>query len=394
MNKTTDIIVIGGGVIGSACAYYLAKEGQRVILIEKNDLASGASGACDQDIILQSKNPGIHLELALASAKMYPDLAQELDYDIEYENYGGMILIETPYELKIMEEFVIRQKALGLEVEILDYKEALKLQRGLSPHIVSFTYSPQDAHVNPIRLNLGFALRAQKHGAEILLATEITDVLVKNDHIEGVKTSKGIIYAPIVINAAGAWAPIIAKMVGQDLPIEPRRGQIVVTEAVPRLIMGDVLSAQYIAAKYNPSLNQNEASLSKKLGVGLSLSQTKKGNILIGATREFVGYDTRNTREGIREILKNAVRLIPVLKDINIIRTIAGLRPFTPDGLPILGPVNQLQGLYVAAGHEGDGIALAPLTGKIMTQLIIDGKSSLDVSALSPQRFSLNNAAK
>ncbi|KJS86998.1 MAG: FAD-dependent oxidoreductase [Peptococcaceae bacterium BICA1-8] len=394
MNKTTDIIVIGGGVIGSACAYYLAKEGQRVILIEKSDLASGASGACDQDIILQSKNPGIYLELALTSAKMYTDLALELEYDIEYENHGGMILIETPEELKVMEEFVTRQKALGLEVEILDYKEALKLQRGLSPHIVGSTYSPQDAHVNPIRLNLGFALGAQRYGAEILLGTEVTDILVKNDCIEGVKTSKGTIYAPIVINAAGAWAPIISKMVGQELPIEPRRGQIVVTEAVPALVMGDVLSAQYIAAKYNPDLSQKETSLAKKLGVGLSLSQTKKGNILIGATREFVGYDTRNTRVGIREVLKNAVRLIPTLKDINIIRTIAGLRPYTPDGLPLLGSIDQPEGFYLASGHEGDGIALAPLTGKIMAQLIIDGRSTIDISALSPQRFSLNYAAK
>ncbi|KJS19964.1 MAG: FAD-dependent oxidoreductase [Clostridiaceae bacterium BRH_c20a] len=394
MNKTTDIIVIGGGVIGSACAYYLAKEGQKVILIEKNDLASGASGACDQDIILQSKNPGVHLELALASAKMYTDLALELDYDIEYENYGGMILIETPDELEIMEEFVARQKALGLEVSILDYKEALKLQRDLAPHILGSTYSPQDAHVNPIRLNLGFALGAQRYGAEILLATEVTDILVKNDRIEGVNTSKGIIYAPVVINAAGAWAPLIAKMVGQELPIEPRRGQIVVTEAVPPLVMGDVLSAQYIAAKYNPELTQNETSLAKKLGVGLSLSQTKKGNILIGATREFVGYDTRNTREGIREVLKNAVRLIPALKDINIIRTIAGLRPYTPDGLPLLGPIVQPEGFYLASGHEGDGIALAPLTGKIISQLIIDGKSPIDINALSPHRFSLNCAAK
>ncbi|MDK2822780.1 MAG: hypothetical protein PWQ67_1040 [Clostridia bacterium] len=387
MNQKADVVVIGGGVIGTAITFYLSQRGQKVILIEKNDLASGASGACDQDIILQSKNPGIHLQLALASSQMYKTLEKELDYDIEYENTGGMILIETPEELKIMEDFVNRQKALGLQVEILNYKEALRYQRGLSNHLVGSTYSPQDAHVNPIRLNLGFAQAARRYGAEILLETEITKIKVKNNQIEGLETNRGTIYTPVIINAAGAWAPSIGRMIGLKIPIKPRRGQIVITEPVPPFVMGDVLSARYIVAKYNPELYNNSESAAVKLGVGLSLSQTRKGNILIGATREFAGYDITNTRTGIKEILKNATRLIPELKEMNIIRAIAGLRPYTPDGLPLLGPVNGLNGFYLAAGHEGDGIALAPITGKIIADLITDGKTFMDVTALSPNRF-------
>jgi sarcosine oxidase subunit beta len=118
----------------------------------------------------------------------------------------------------------------------------------------------------------------------------------------------------------------------------------------------------------------------------LSLSQTEKGNILIGATREFVGYDAQNTREGIREVLKNATRLVPGLKEMNIIRTMGGLRPHTPDGLPLVGYLDGLTGFFMAAGHEGDGVALAPITGRMGADLICDGKTVMDISALNPNR--------
>jgi sarcosine oxidase subunit beta len=128
--------------------------------------------------------------------------------------------------------------------------------------------------------------------------------------------------------------------------------------------------------------------------VGLALSQTKKGNILIGATREFVGYDTRVTYDGIKEILKNAARLVPALKELNIIRVMAGLRPYTPDGLPLIGWVNGLEGLFIAAGHEGDGIALSPVTGKVVAGLICDKSSFVDMAPFDPNRFELREAGR
>ncbi|MDI3534043.1 MAG: hypothetical protein PWQ82_408 [Thermosediminibacterales bacterium] len=391
MKKTSEIVIIGGGVIGTSIAYYLTKRGKEVVLIEKNDLASGASGACDQDIILQSKNPGIHLQLAMKSAEIYKTLEAELEHPIEYENTGGMILIETQEELEIMKDFVKRQQQIGLEVEILDLKQARKLQPGLSHHLVGSTYSPQDAHVNSIELTLGFAKAARKQGAGIMLHTEVVGIKQRNGRIQGVKTSRGDIDCEIVINCAGAWAPKIAEMIGLTIPIKPRRGQIIVTEEVAPYVMGDVLSARYIVAKYNPDILKNSSDPGIKLGVGLSLSQTQKGNILIGATREFVGYNTDVTRTGLKEILKNATRLVPGLKGMNIIRMFAGLRPYTPDGLPIIGPVEGIEGFFVAAGHEGDGIALSPVTGKIVSDLIVDGKTFMDVSRLALERFTKNN---
>lgn len=384
-----DIVIIGGGVIGTSIAYNLAKRKKKVILAERYDHAAGASGSCDQHIILQSKNPGIHLEVALASAEMYKTLEQELDAVVDYHQDGGMILIENEDEMKVMVDFVARQKKIGLDVEILDRKDAAKRQRGLAEHLVGATYSPQDAHIDPFKMNLAFARAARKHGAEILLETEVTGMIMKGDRVEGVKTNKGDIFADLVINAAGAWAPLVGEKIGLNLPIKPRRGQIIITEPVPNFIIGDILSAQYIVAKYNPDLLAKSGSKAAQLGVGLAVSQTVKGNILVGATREFVGYDVTNTREGIKEVLKNAARLIPGLQQMNFIRVMSGLRPYTADGLPLIGHVKGMEGFFMAAGHEGDGIALSPVTGRIVADLICDGKTFMDVSAFDANRFVL-----
>ena len=387
MKKSADVVIIGGGVIGTSIAYYLSKQGIKAILLEKDDLASGSSGACDIDIILQSKNPGIHLQLAMESAKMYKNLTDELDFNIEYKTCGGIILIENEDQFKIMKDFVKRQKAIGLQVKLLDLKEASEIQPGLSPHLIGSTYSPQDAHVNPMRLCQAFAKAAKELGTEVYLNTGVLDIRLEKGKVKSVITSKGEIRTKTVINAAGVYAPMIGEMVGLSLPIKPRRGQIIVTEPVPKLVMADVLCAKYIVAKYNPKLPEGSDNPETRLGVGLSLSQTHDGQILIGATREFVGYNKNTTHEALRAILRNATRLVPALKSIHAIRSFAGLRPYTPDGLPLLGQVEGIQGFIMAAGHEGDGIALSPVTGRIISELIVDGKTFMDISCLSPARF-------
>lgn len=387
MKKSADAVIIGGGVIGTSITYYMSKQGIKAILLEKDDLASGSSGACDIDIILQSKNPGIHLKLAMESAEMYKTLADELAFDIEYKATGGMILIENEDQLRVMNDFVKRQKAIGLQVELLSLKEASDIQPGLSPHLVGSTYSPQDAHVNPMKLCQAFARAAKKQGAKVYLNTRVLDIRLEKGKIKSVITDRGEIETQTVINAAGVYAPMIGEMAGISLPIKPRRGQIIVTEPVPKLVMADVLCAKYIVAKYNPKLTEKSDNPEARLGVGLSLSQTHDGQILIGATREFVGYNKSTTHEALHAILRNATSLVPVLKSIHVIRSFAGLRPYTPDGLPLLGRVDGIQGFIIAAGHEGDGIALSPVTGRIISDIVANGKTFMDMSCLSPDRF-------
>ena len=387
--QTSDVVIIGGGVIGCSIAYYLSKRGIPTHLIEKDDVAMGSSGACDKAVLLQSKNPGIHLELALKSVKMFPELQKDLDTDIEFLNHGGMIVIQNEKQWQIMEQFVERQKKSGLDVRLLEKDEARALQPALSEGIVGSTYSPMDSEVNPIYLTLGLYRGAKKHGAKFSLGTKAKAIKLEKGRVKSVQTDSGEILCKYVVNATGAYAKFIGEMVGLKIPIVPRRGQLIVTEPVPPLIHGEMNCARYITAKFNPELLGTDEMA--KLGVGLSLDQTVNGNLLIGGTREFVGFNKNTTHRALKAVLKHAASIVPAIRDIHVIRSFSGLRPFTPDGLPILGEVPEVPGFIMAAGHEGDGIALSAITGKIISDIIADGKPSddlnIDMTKLSLDRF-------
>jgi len=375
-----DVVIIGGGVIGSSIAYRLAKRKIKTHLIEKGDIASGSSGACDGLIFLQSKKPGIHLRLALESRGIFDQLREELAMDIEYKSHGGMVIVENERELEAMGRFVREQQAIGLDVAMLDRDQARELEPSLSEKILGSTFSPLDGQVNPILLTLAFVRAARRLGATVLTDTGVTGVSLRSGRVRAVQTTRGEVETECAVNAAGVFAPEIGRMVGLAVPIQPRRGQILVTETLPPRVRRGLLSAKYIAAKFDPSLAERE-------GVGFSLEQTENGNLLIGSTREFVGFDWRTTYEGMASIAEKIVRVIPDLAGVHVIRTYAGLRPYTPDGLPILGKVKEVGGFIMAAGHEGDGIALSPITGEVIASLIATGESSLPLEEFRLERF-------
>ena len=232
-------------------------------------------------------------------------------------------------------------------------------------------------------LTLGFAMGAKPEGAEILTETAVLNIEVDREQIRAVETTAGKIGTPTVVNATGVYAAEIGRMLGLSIPITPRRGQLLVTEAQPALLKPWLGSANYIAAKFNPELAKEGAG-------GVSIDQTQSGNFLIGSTREFVGFDRGTTMAGLKQIATRAVKILPDLARAPLIRTFAGLRPYTPDGLPILGKVNQIEGLIMAAGHEGDGIALSTITGKLISDLIADNKTDIDLDSFNLSRFDVN----
>ena len=378
--RSADVIIIGGGVIGASIAFHLAQKRCRVVVLEKGDLACGSSGACDGTIFLQTKKPGIHLRLAIESRKRFDDLKDELPFNIEYTDNGGMVVIETEAEYKAMQLFVQDQKKIGLNVTLLDTKQVREAEPYLDEHLLGAAYCPMDGQVNPIALTLGFGLAAKKLGAGIYPNTCVTGMVVKGNRIRTVQSSQGQFEAEVVVNAAGVHASEIAKMAGLDVPITPRRGQLMVTEAVPMILRHVLISAKYIAAKYNPDL-------ALKDGEGASIEQTLNGNLLLGSTREFAGYDKRTTVKKLRMIAERTSKILPYLKKTSVIRAFAGLRPYTPDGYPILGPVKGLEGFIIAAGHEGDGIALAPITGEIIARSIVRGQADSILSEFRLERF-------
>lgn len=387
--RAVDALIIGGGIIGTSILYRLAEQGLQVVLIEKGTLAAGASGACDKAIFLQSKKAGLHLKLAKESLKIYQQLEAELGVPLEFDQAGGMIAIETEAQQEIMKAFVSQQQESGIDIQLLSTDEARSIQPAFAPHLVGSTWSQEDGDVNPLLVTFAFAQAALRFGAEILTNTEVIGIRQQHARVTGVETSRGFIATDMVINAAGSYAPSIGHMVGIDIPVKPRRGVILITEKVPPMIYGNVLSAQYITSKHLQA-KSSAGEVPSQYGVGLSLGQTKAGNLLIGGSREFVGYNRSITPHLFQSIAEHAVNIVPELRGIRIIRTMVGFRPLTPDGLPIISSVPNLSGFIIAAGHEGDGIALAPITGLLVTNLIAgEGRYFNLTKTLSLERFAL-----
>ena len=381
---SAQVVVIGGGIIGTAATYYLAKQGIDVALVERGDFASGTSSACNGGVAMQTKGSGIKLKVALKSKEMYQHLGEELGEDLEFAMDGSMIIAETEDELEYIHSLAERQRSVGLNVELLSKKETRERQPALSDRVVASTFCSIDGQINPLKVTFGFGRAARKEGANIHTYTEVRGIQVRRRRVSAVITDRGNIKTETVVNAGGMWAPDIGKMVGLEIPIRPRRGMLLITEPVPPVIRGSLNSAKYLMSKYSEGTGGKKGN---EISGGFGLRTAKNGNLIIGSSREFVGYDKNTTFQGISFIGREAVRLVPIVRNVNIIRTFAGLRPSTPDGLPILGEVPEVKGFIVAAGHEGDGIALAPITGALIANLIARGEYSEELVQLGIQRF-------
>jgi len=384
----TEVVVVGGGLIGSSIAYYLSERGIDVVLLEKSGLCLETSGACSGMCFIQSKKPGPTLRLALKGLEEYDILRKELSYPFEYRQTGGMILVENNSELELMESFVRSQKENGLDVKIISVKEAREKCPSLTENLVGTTYSPLDCQIDPLNLNVGLIEGVKKNGGTILLGVSAEKIGVKNGEIKSVETNEGTkIATDFVVNAAGVHAHEVGAMVDVNVPVMPKRGQVIVTEKLPELLPVPMLDVKYIMAKVRPSARKEAASKPEKLDVGLAIEQTVAGTILSGSTRELVGYDTGVTFQAMTAIARIMLRYLPVLENFAMIRAFSGLRPCTPDGYPIIGEASTVRRFVVAAGHEGDGVALAPITGKIVSEIVARGAPPFPIDEFSPKRF-------
>ena len=386
-DSPADVVVIGAGVIGSSIAWRLSQVGMKVVVIDSAAPGAGASGSCDKAIFLQSKRPGLPMRMAVESRSMYSTLADELDAEIEFSPDGGIVVIETQAQLTFMTAFVEEQRRAGISVELLSGDEVRAHQPGLGVHILGASYSPDDAEVNPLSLNAALIDAAVRAGAEVRRQHEFLNVIRRGDRVDAVVTSKGRIPTNLVINAAGPFAGVVGSRGGVDTPITPRRGTILISEARQRIVNGNILCAQYVAAKHLADVPGTEAP---PFGIGLSLGQTASGTLLIGGSREFAGFDKRTEGDVLAHIAAHATRIMPALKNVRIVRAMTGFRPYTGDGLPIIERSSELDGWITAAGHEGDGIALTPITGSLVRDLITGERTTGDyLPYLNSRRSSL-----
>jgi len=386
MTIKSDVAVLGAGVNGLSTAYELCKRGKSVTLIDKGVMGAGASGSCDDMILLQSKKPGILLEMAFRSLELFRGLVTELPCDIELETRGGTILIEDQAQLSAMEEFVASQRRSGLDVEIIGKERLRRLQPHVSRHVIASTYSAADSQVNPMQLMKGYMLGAQAKGMRYISRAAPEGIervaghwLLRLSNGDGVE-------AGAVVNATGAYANSVCALLGFELPIKPRKGQVLVTEQLPPLGETNVWSAQYIVSKLKPELAAAATGLAARYGLGFAFTGTHNGNYLIGSTREDAGFDKETKPDALELIAAQARKFFPVIADAHVIRSFAGLRPSTFDGMPFLGEVPGREGFFMAAGHEGDGIALAPITGRFMADMVCGTKPEFDTAPFRVER--------
>ncbi len=388
MNLKKDVCIIGGGVMGLATAYYLLKAGKTVVILEKAEIGGGASSSCDDMILLQSKKPGIVLTLAMESLEMYRGLSEELETDLGFYSYGGMIIIEDDAQLKIMEDFVKKQCSYGLDVEIVDRNALFKKQPHVARYMIASTYSKSDSQVNPLMLMRALLHRGLTMGLDVFRYTSVQGITRQGDHWKVSGENDIHVECDNIVIAAGAWSGQVGKLLNIDIPISPIKGQIAVTEQIAPIGETNCWTAAYIASKHDPSILGDRNEYDQKIGLGFSFTRAGEGNYLIGSTREHADFNKTTDFKAISRIVEQARKYFPIMSQVNIIRTIAGFRPGTKDGSPIIGAVDGFPGLFIAAGHEGDGIALCPITGKSVADMVCGIGDYKRFKELNLRRFS------
>jgi len=380
-----DIVIIGGGIMGASISYYCAKAGLDVTVLEKNELASGTSSRCDGNILAIDKDPGFDSQMSLKSQELVHELSEELELPFEYRCLGSILVCENDAEMEAAEKWVQQQREAGLDFRLLDRADL----RDESPYFADDLYGGlecnTDSTVNPYMLTYSLFHSAKNLGAKIHTHTEVKCLFKRHDAEFVIETNKEIFTAQKVINACGVWAPEIGRMVGVDIPIYPRKGQLIVASRQQPVGLRNVMEFGYLISKFGGTRQVDPTT--EKYGVALVFEPTESQNFLIGSSREFVGFNTTVNHTITQYIARRAVRFYPKIKHMTMVRTYAGLRPWTEDHLPIVSHIDEVPGFYVAAGHEGDGISLAAITGKVIEEMITDKETSIPIEPLRYDRF-------
>jgi len=376
--RSPDAIVIGAGVVGACSALALTNAGLKVLVIDRGPVASGTTGAGEGNILVSDKEPSPELTLALRSRDAWFELNTDIGGGFELEAKGGIVVSRNEKGIADLKKLAALQRADGIDAQEVDGKALLKLEPQLSSSVEFGVLYPQDAQCQPMLAAAQIMRAVRKRGGAFVQGENVVSIDSVNGAVIGLTTDKSKYSSPIVINATGTWAGEVAKLAGSDLPIMPRRGFILVTAPAPKLVHHKVYDADYVA---------NVASGDADLQSSAVVEGTASGTILIGASRERVGFKNDLDVSILRQLARQAISLFPVLENIQLLRAYRGFRPYAPDHLPVIGEDAKVKGLWHAAGHEGAGIGLAPATGELISKLITGNKPFMDATPFSPARF-------
>ncbi|MGD8303345.1 MAG: FAD-binding oxidoreductase [Desulfobacterales bacterium] len=369
MPEKADVVIIGGGVMGCAIAYNLAREGLKPVVIEKSDIGGEASGANGGGVRQSARNLK-EMPLAIESIQIYGQLHEELGMDLEYVREGNLRLCTSEEELDTMRKSVENQKAANLELEMLDRKQVLSINPYIGDKVIGASFCPTDGHVNPFLVTYAFFQKAKSLGARIVTHEEVKNIRLQKNKVSAVITDKQTFETDLVVNAAGVAGRKVANMVGLDLPMRPVFSEAMITDPYPPLFKQMIGHA-------------------KGLFYG---RQTVHGPFFWGG---FVGTEQFIHREGKPlfhfigpAISSMVIDFFPILKDVSVIRTWSGLIAQISDAIPVLGYTEEVPGFVFATGFSGHGFGLAPVIGRLIGELIMDCQTSIPISDFCFGRFS------
>jgi glycine/D-amino acid oxidase-like deaminating enzyme len=373
MRRTADVVVVGGGVVGASAAYHLAAAGAgSVLLLERAaQLGTGATGACAGGFRHQFSSR-VNILLSLVSVPMITGFEQEHGLPLDVSEDGYLFMVRSEDSWREFLSAVELQRSLGVEVDVLEPEEAAGLIPGIAVEgMVGATFGPRDGIADPSGLTLGYATAARRAGAMIVTGVEALGIDVAGDHLGGVSTSDGAVSAPVVVNAAGPWAGTLAATAGVDLPLEPIPRQVVVTGPFPQAPRRRTLV-----------IDADTSFYFHREGEGVLMG--------MGGREERPSFDTAVDESFVAdELLPTALRIFPPLENADLRHGWAGLYEMTPDRHPIIGEAPAVKGLFLANGFSGHGFQHAPIVGKLLAEMIVEGRArTVDISSLGLERFS------
>lgn len=371
MNNHADVIIVGGGIIGCAAAYYLTKKGCSVLVLEgSKDIGNGGSSRNGGGVRQSGRDPR-ELPLAMYGIKnLWPTLSEELEVDCEYHQDGNLRLGKTEKHLEILQGLTDRAKACGLDVRMIDGDEVRAINPYLSDEVIGASWCPTDGHANPLTTTLGYYKMARRLGARFITEEPVVALRKIKGHLRQVITKDNVYEGDTVILAAGLGSREIAATVGIDIPMQPAMLEALVTEAQPPM--------------FDQMLGTAEADFYGH--------QTKHGSFVFGGTSGLEGFTKDNHTPVTNSIsapstCRGIIKYFPVLRDAKIVRTWAGWMDLCADKVPVISTVSEVPGLILACGFSGHGFGIAPAVGTVLSQLALHEPTAVDLHELRYDRF-------